>query len=77
MQLEDWIQPAILCAVSVIGWGVRSLLAKVNERDTKLDKLRTDTHEELKEYVRHEVCRAYREAMRDNGHCSGHQPGGE
>lgn len=67
MVIEDLLQPAILSAISVVGWGVRSLLAKVNELDAKMDRQRVEIREELKEYVRQEMCKAYREALHEAG----------
>ena len=58
--LTELIQPFTFILVSFVGWGVRSIWKKVSETEKKIEEMRLEIHEELKEYTRKETCSAHR-----------------
>ena len=57
------LQLFIIIILTVVGWGVRGIWSTIKGFDTKLDHLRAEIKEELKESLRQETCRAHREAI--------------
>ena len=64
----------VTCVLTVVGWGIRAALQRINRMDakvdatfseiiTRMDANRAELHEFLKEYVRRETCRAHRDAI--------------
>ena len=61
LDMSKILQPIILILLTVIGWGVKNIIGKINNFDRKLDNLRHEIHEELKEYTRKEICLSHRD----------------
>ena len=60
---SDLIQPVTFPLLTIVGWGVKAIWGKVCAFDNKIDAIRREMHEELKEYARKEECKAHREAI--------------